>query len=101
MLKIDMNIVDNELNVKLDGNLDGSSFEEFDKQLTSKRDEVNRIVIDATNLDYVSSAGLRVIMSTELYMRNNGKETTKVINISEDVREIFELCGFDDIVDMD
>lgn len=100
MLEIGMDISDDVLTVTLDGELDGMSFPEFEELLESRRDEVNKIVIDAAKLKYVSSAGLRVIMSTEIYMESAGKEKIKLINPSDDIVEIIELCGFDQVIDM-
>ncbi|HAQ51669.1 MAG TPA: anti-sigma factor antagonist [Lachnospiraceae bacterium] len=101
MLEIGMEIQDDVLNVSLKGKLDGMTFTEFEEQLESKRDEAQKIVIDATGLEYVSSAGLRVIMSTELYMEKNNKERIKITNASDDIKEIIELCGFDQVIDME
>lgn len=100
MLDIGMDIKDDVLTVTLDGELDGMSFPEFEELLESRREEVNKIIIDAAKLKYVSSAGLRVIMSTEIYMEGAGKEKIKLINPSEDIVEIIELCGFDQVIDM-
>lgn len=101
MLEIGMELDGEVLNVSLKGKLDGMTFTEFEEQLESKRDEASKIVIDATDLEYVSSAGLRVIMSTELYMEKNNKERIKITNASDDIKEIIELCGFDQVIDME
>lgn len=100
MLDIGMDIKDDVLTVTLDGELDGMSFPEFEELLESRREEVNQIIIDAAKLKYVSSAGLRVIMSTEIYMESTGKEKVKLINPSDDIVEIIELCGFDQVIEM-
>lgn len=100
MLEIGMNIDNDVLTVSLNGKLDGMTFQEFEEQLESQREQANKIIIDAAGLEYVSSAGLRVIMSTELYMEKSGKEKITIKNLSDEVREIIELCGFDQVIEM-
>ena len=100
MLDIVMETEGNVLNVKLTGELDGMSSPEFEEKLEEKQTEVNRIVIDASKLEYVSSAGLRVILATQQYMEDNDKETIQMVNVTEEVSEILELCGFDEIIDV-
>ena len=101
MLEIGMNIDNDVLTVSLNGKLDGMTFQEFEEQLESQREQANKIIIDAAGLEYVSSAGLRVIMSTELYMEKSGKEKITIKNLSDEVREIIELCGFDQVIEME
>ena len=101
MLEIGMNIDNDVLTVSLNGKLDGMTFQEFEEQLESQREQANKIIIDAAGLEYVSSAGLRVIMSTELYMEKSGKEKITIKNLSDEVREIIELCGFDNVIEME
>lgn len=100
MLNIEMQVNDGVLNVKLDGELDGMTSPDFEEQLESKRTEVSKIVIDASKLEYVSSAGLRVIMATQLYMEENDKDMIQIVNVSDEVAEIIELCGFDEIIEI-
>ena len=100
MLDIVMETEGDVLNVKLTGELDGMSSPEFEEKLEEKQTEINRIVIDASKLEYVSSAGLRVILATQQYMEDNDKETIQMVNVTEEVSEILELCGFDEIIDV-
>ncbi len=100
MLDIVMETEGDVLNVKLTGELDGMTSPDFEEKMESKQTEVNRIVIDASKLEYVSSAGLRVILSTQQYMEENGKETIQMVNVTEEVAEILELCGFDEIIEV-
>ena len=100
MLDIVMETEGDVLKVKLTGELDGMSSPEFEEKLESKQAGVNKIVIDASELEYVSSAGLRVILATQQYMEENGKETIQIMNVTEEVAEIIELCGFDEIIDL-
>ena len=100
MLDIGTEIKDDVLTVTLDGELNGMTFEEFEEVLESKREEVNAIVIDAAKLEYVSSAGLRVLMSTQIYMEGAGKEKLKIINVTDEIDKIIKMCGFDQVIEM-
>ncbi len=100
MLDIVMETEGDVLKVKLTGELDGMSSPEFEEKIEDKQTEVSRIVIDASELEYVSSAGLRVILATQQYMEENGKDTVQIVNVTEEVAEILELCGFDEIIEV-
>ena len=100
MLDIVMETEGGVLNVKLTGELDGMTSPEFEEKIESEQTKADKIVIDASELTYVSSAGLRVILATQQYMEENDKETVQIVNVTDDVAEILELCGFDDIIDV-
>ena len=59
-------------------------------------DDVTSLVIDMTALEYISSAGLRVLLSAQKIMNKQGKMTVK--NVNETIMEIFEVTGFSDIL---
>lgn len=100
MLDAKMNVRDDILIVELKGDLDNSTAPGLEEQLKAKRDEVKQIVFDASKLEYLSSAGLRVIMAIELYMKDAGKEKTQMINANETILEIIGLSGFDKVVEV-
>ena len=82
--------------VALEGRLDTTTAPELEQELKSSLDGITDLTLDMTNLDYISSAGLRVLLSAHKIMRKQGK--TKVTNASEIVREVFEVTGFSDIL---
>ena len=92
-----MTITNNETNEKItmliDGRLDKISSpileEEMNKQLEKKKD----IVIDFKNLEYISSAGLRVLIASEKQLKEIGK-TLEIINVNDDVMSILNVTGF-------
>ena len=95
-------IIENgELQVSLEGSLDTMTAPGFDEELQEKIVNANKLIIDFANLDYISSAGLRTLLAAQQYMEDNGLPDVKVININDDVRETFELTGFDNMLDIE
>ena len=85
-----------KLTITITGRLDTSTAPELEKTLKGFYDGVNEIVFDLQKLEYVSSAGLRVLLSAQKKMNSQG--SMKLINVSEDIMEIFEITGFTDIL---
>ena len=94
-MKIDKINNGNELIVKLDGRLDtntASDLEQEVKDLTG----INSLVFDFEKLEYISSAGLRVLLACQKKMNILGKMVIK--NADDSIKEIFEITGFSDIL---
>ena len=85
-----------ELIISLAGRLDTTTAPELDEELKESLKEVEDLKLDFANLEYISSAGLRVLLSAQKKMNGQGKMTVK--NVSETVMEIFEITGFSDIL---
>ena len=85
-----------ELKIALEGRLDTMTSPELEKELNERLDGAEELVFDFTNLEYISSAGLRVLLSAHKKM--SGKGGMKIRNINEIVREVFEVTGFTDIL---
>ena len=96
MLNITKNINETELTVALTGRLDTTTAPELEKELKASLDGVTTLVIDMTALDYISSAGLRVLLSAQKIMNKQGE--MKVVHVGETIMEIFEVTGFSDIL---
>ena len=86
-----------ELTVALSGSLDTITVAELEKELKGSLDGVNAIVFDLADLEYISSAGLRVLLKAQKYM-NAHEGGMKVLNPSELVMEVFNVTGFSDIL---
>ena len=84
------------LNVRLSGRLDTSTAPELQNSISADLEEVNELVMDLKELDYISSAGLRVLLSAHKKMSSKGGMT--VINVSETVMEVFDITGFSEIL---
>ena len=93
-MKINSNSNNGILNVALDGRLDTTTAPELESFLAKNYDAASSIVIDCEKLSYISSAGLRVILSA--HKRLKGALTLK--NVSELVMEVLEMTGFTDIL---
>ena len=96
MLNIEKKAKENELTVTLTGRLDTTTAPELEKELKASLEGVNALTIDMEALDYISSAGLRVLLSTQKIMSRRGG--MKVVHVNEIVMEIFEVTGFSDIL---
>ena len=87
---------DNELTVALSGRLDTITAPELEAELRSEIGGVTLLAFDLTDLEYISSAGLRVLMWAQKTMKNQGE--MKVCNANETVKEIFDITGFSEIM---
>ena len=89
---------DAALTVALEGRLDTTTAPELEKALTEALDGVEALTIDLEKLEYISSAGLRVLLSAQKKIRENGDGRLVVRNASDLVKEVFEVTGFCDIL---
>ncbi|MBQ4469585.1 MAG: STAS domain-containing protein [Synergistaceae bacterium] len=87
-----------ELIIALDGRLDTTTAPELEAELGGLND-VKTLVMDMSKLVYISSAGLRVLLKAQKIMNKQGNMTVK--NISQEIREIFEVTGFDDLLNIE
>jgi len=84
------------LTLALEGRLDTTTSPELEKELKASLDGADSLVLDFSKLDYISSAGLRVLLSAHKQM--SAKGGMKVTNVNEIVREVFDVTGFADIL---
>ena len=96
MLNITKKAEGSKLTVFLEGRIDTTTAPSLDDELNASLDGVEELVMDLDKLDYISSAGLRVLLSAQKTMNKQGKMIVK--NASEEVMEIFEVTGFSDIL---
>lgn len=88
-----------ELTVALSGRLDTTTSPILEKEIAAVTDGITELTLDIEKLDYISSAGLRVLLSTQKKMSKQGKLTIK--NVQENVMEVFEITGFSDILNIE
>ncbi len=86
----------NELTIALEGRLDTTTSPELEAELKSSLDGVTALTFDFSELEYISSAGLRVLLSAQKIMNKQG--AMKLTNVGEVIMEIFEVTGFTDIL---
>ncbi|MBR2550002.1 MAG: STAS domain-containing protein [Clostridiales bacterium] len=96
MLNINKTITDDKAVFALEGRLDTNTSVELDAALSPVLDGINELVFDLGSLEYISSAGLRVLLSAHKNLSKKGG--MKVTNVNEMIMEIFEVTGFADIL---
>ena len=94
MIEIKKN-VENTI-VEIVGRLDTTTAPSLEKTLSDDMGDTKNLIFDFKGLEYISSAGLRVLLSTQKRMQKIG--SMKVINVCQEVMEVFEITGFADIL---
>ena len=89
----------NELVLEITGRLDTITAPALDKTINENLEGVKTLILDLKSLEYISSAGLRVLLSAQKKMQQVGG--MKVVNVCELVMEVFEMTGFADILNIE
>lgn len=84
------------LNLALEGRLDTTTAPQLEAELKGSMDSITELNMDFEKLEYLSSAGLRVILAAQKTMNKQGKMVIRHVN--ETIREVFEVTGFIDIL---
>ena len=95
-MTINQNKDGNKLTVALEGRLDTTTAPELESALKEALDGVTELELDLKELAYISSAGLRVLLSAQKVMNKQGSMV--ILNANSDLMEIFEVTGFTDIL---
>ena len=82
--------------IEIVGRLDTTTAPVLDKTVNEDLGDTTKLVLNLKGLEYISSAGLRVLLSTQKKMQKLG--SMKVTNVCEEVMEVFEMTGFADIL---
>ena len=98
-MKITKSMDGTTLNIALEGRLDTTTAPELEQELKNSMDGADALTLDFSKLDYISSAGLRVLLSAHKTMSKKGG--MKVVNVNEIVNEVFDVTGFADILDIE
>ena len=94
-MKIEKKLNGNTLVFALDGRLDTTTAPELENEI-GDLDGVEELIFDKEKLEYISSAGLRVILKAQKIM--NEKGSMKLKNVGESIMEVFEITGFSDFL---
>ncbi len=86
------------LKIKVDGRLDTTTAPQLEEELKASLDGVTELAMDFADLEYISSAGLRVLLSAQKTMNKQGSMI--VTGVNDVIMEIFEVTGFVDILDI-
>lgn len=89
---------DNKLTVCVSGRLDTMTAQELDEELENSLEGVTELVMDLSEMGYISSAGLRVLLTAQQIMEDQGSMVVK--GIRDDLKDIFEVSGFDSFLNI-
>ena len=95
-MTIEKNINANALTITLSGRLDTTTAPQLESELKASIEGIENLILDFAGLEYLSSAGLRVLLSAQKIMNKQGAMVVK--NVNETIQEIFEVTGFCDIL---
>ena len=98
-MKITKTMNGTALNIALEGRLDTTTAPELEQALKESLDSAQELIMDFSKLDYISSAGLRVLLSAHKTMSKKGGMVVK--NVNEIVSEVFDVTGFADILNIE
>ena len=94
------NTIENNVTVlKTAGRLDTTTAPELEAVIDQSVEGIKELVLDFAGLEYVSSAGLRVILKAQKLM--NARGSMKLINVNETIMEVFDITGFADILNIE
>jgi anti-sigma B factor antagonist len=97
-----MNIVKNQsgdqLTIALEGRLDTTTSPKLESELSGVLDGISELLFDMDKLEYISSAGLRVLLAAQKNMAKHGN--MEICNVKPEIMEIFEVTGFVDIMNI-
>ena len=99
-MEVKFNKQDSTLTVAISGNIDTVTAPELDTKLQENLSGIKDLILDFAAVDYISSAGLRVILMANQQLEDaDGTMTIK--NVNDDVRDVFEMTGFDSLLNLE
>lgn len=87
---------EDKLTLAIEGRIDTKTSPQLEQALAGALNGIKELIFDFTDVSYISSAGLRVLMAAQIQMNEQGSMT--VIHANEDLMEIFEITGFTEIL---
>lgn len=94
-MEIQKTINDGIITIKIIGRLDTSNSTQLDEEVKELKED-DKLILDFSELEYLSSVGLRILLSLKKKLKDN----IKIINVNEFVREVFDMTGFSDIFEI-
>ena len=98
-MKIKQTLNNNELTIALEGELNSATAPELDEVISNSLKGIQTLIFEFKDLSYISSAGLRILLTSKKVMDKQGKMIVR--NANESVMEIFEITGFANILDFE
>ncbi len=99
-MTINKTLNETALTIEVEGRLDTVTAPELEKEVKGGLDSVQALTFDFSKLEYISSAGLRVLLTAQKLMKKKGGSMV-IKGSSEDVLEIFEITGFSTLLDIE
>lgn len=96
-MNVIVELLDKKATLKVEGRLDTITAPDLEKKINEL--DINELVLDLKKLDYISSAGLRVILTA--HKKFSKLQSMKVVNVKEAVMEVFNMTGFSDILNIE
>ena len=96
-MNIDKNYSDKELTLTVEGRIDTITSQELDKEINEEMGNFDSLIMDFTDLEYISSAGLRVLIATQKKLKPENIPFV-IKNVNDTVNEIFRMSGFDKLL---
>ena len=98
-MTIDVKKIADQVTITVAGRLDTTTAPALEKAINENVQEEKHLVLDIKELEYLSSAGLRVLLGAQKKMQKIGSMTVR--NVCEEIMEIFEMTGFADILQIE
>ncbi len=98
-MKINKTLNNGELTLAISGELNTTTYQELEDVVKNSLNGIKKLVFDFRELEYISSAGLRVLLVSKKLMDQQGKLVVK--NANSSVKEIFDITGFTNILDFE
>ena len=95
-MEINKTLDGNKLVIALEGRLYTSTAPDLEAELKASLGDIAELILDFNKLEYISSAGLRVVLSAQKTMSKQGE--MKLVGVNDEVMEVFEITGFVDIL---
>lgn len=95
-MNIEKQLNEKKLDLKVSGRLDTTTAPDLEKELLDQLKDVEELYIDFSDLEYISSAGLRVLLSAQKTMNKQG--SMELTGVNDTIMEIFEVTGFNEIL---
>lgn len=96
-MDISKNYNGNELTIEVKDRIDTVTAPDFENEISDEMGKFDSLIIDFANLEYISSAGLRVLISTQKKLKSDNIPMV-IKNVSDQIKEIFQMSGFDKIL---
>ena len=95
-MEFDLTREDDKLTITISGEIDSGNADELEQCVLDNLDGVNELILDMKDVEYIASAGLRVILMARKTLGKN--KVLRIVNAQENVMEIFEMVGFLEII---